>query len=415
MALFEKKKSTKLMLDDTVPLTAVIEAAQNVETHIDYVIRVQRGPVPENCWQIHRRYSDFVTLHDNLKQSGIMLPLPPKKVFGNMEREFVAERQKALQQYLNILLSYQILSNSLHVKQFLDINNYPNNFQEIALQHVSMFFRSEPYWEVVEPLKEVGWRIRKHYFLIKPKEQPKVRQVLAWSDLGPDKHLSDKDIQSIFKLLPTLQHPFIYPVTFATASDSGALSIRSFHATGTLRDFLCKAKPKYNYLKKYGKPKSYTEFNLMNIKTYGRQILEALKFLHSKGIPYGHLHASNIMLEGNTCRLLDIENSFIGLPSYYRSYIVQFRKINTTESVDAYCFGHLIYEMVFGESLNAPTKDDFPSHLPPPIKALLECLLTTESCKTGLPTIDDLLSDPLFSDIPVGNSEFKPQLKIPAS
>lgn len=27
---------------------------------------------------------------------------------------------------------------------------------EIALQHVSMFFRSEPKWEVVEPLKDIG-------------------------------------------------------------------------------------------------------------------------------------------------------------------------------------------------------------------------------------------------------------------
>ncbi|XP_070559804.1 PX domain-containing protein kinase-like protein isoform X2 [Ptychodera flava] len=414
MALFEKKKATKLMLDDTVPLTAVIEAAQNMETHIDYVIRVQRGPATENCWQINRRYSDFSTLHDNLKISGIPLPLPPKKVFGNMEREFVAERQRALQQYLNTILANLMLANSLFVKQFLDINNYSPNFHEIALQHVSMFFRSEPHWEVVEPLKDAGWRIRKHYFLIKPKEQPKVRQVLAWSDFGPDKFLSDKDLQAILKILPTVQHPFIYPVTFATASENGGFAIRTFHATGTLRDFLCKAKPKASYLKKYGKPKAYTEFNLMNIKTYGRQILEALKFLHDKGIPYGHLHLSNVMLEGNTCRLLDLENSFIGLPSFYRQYFTQFKKINTTEAIDIYCFGHLLYEMVFGEPLNSSTKDDFPAHLPPPVKAVLESLLTTESCKTGLPTVDDLIADPLFSDVQVVNSEFRPQLKIPS-
>ncbi|XP_077982447.1 PX domain-containing protein kinase-like protein isoform X2 [Glandiceps talaboti] len=413
MALFDKKKATKVTLDDTVPLTAVIEAAQNMETHIDYVIRVQRGPVTENCWQINRRYSDFAALHENLKISAIQLPLPPKKVFGNMEREFVAERQRALQNYLNIILANQMLSNSLYVKQFLDINNYSSSFHEIALQHVSMFFRSEPHWEVVEPLKDAGWRIRKHYFLIKPKEQPKVRLVLAWSDLGPDKFLSDKELQAILKILPTVQHPFIYPVTFATANENGGFAIRTFHATGTLRDFHCKAKPKNHFLKKYGKPKAYTEFNLMNIKTYGRQILEALKFLHDKGIPYGHLHLGNIMFEGNTCRLLDLENGFLGLPSFYRQYFTQFKKISTTEAIDIYCFGHLLYEMVFGESLNAATKDDFPAHLPPPIKAVLESILTTESCKTGLPSVDDLIADPLFSDVPMGNSAFKPQLKVP--
>ncbi len=54
---------------------------------------------------------------------------------------------------------------------------------------------------------------------------------------------------------------------------------------------------------------------------------QALKFLHDKGFPYGHLHASNVLIEENTCKLLDIENSLLGLPSYYRPYVTQFRKI----------------------------------------------------------------------------------------
>uniref|UniRef100_A0A4W5K6V0 Uncharacterized protein n=1 Tax=Hucho hucho TaxID=62062 RepID=A0A4W5K6V0_9TELE len=54
---------------------------------------------------------------------------------------------------------------------------------EIALQQVSMSFRSDPKWEVVEPLKDIGWRIRKKYFLIKSKDQPKERQVLSWVSL----------------------------------------------------------------------------------------------------------------------------------------------------------------------------------------------------------------------------------------
>ena len=63
----------------------------------EYEIRVQRGPVPENSWTVTKRYSDFVALDTALKMSAIELPLPPKKVFGNMEREFIAERQTGLQ------------------------------------------------------------------------------------------------------------------------------------------------------------------------------------------------------------------------------------------------------------------------------------------------------------------------------
>jgi len=43
-----------------------------------------------------------------------------------------------------------------------------------------MFFRSEPNWEVVEPLKDIGWRLKKSFFLIKPKDQPKQRMILSW-------------------------------------------------------------------------------------------------------------------------------------------------------------------------------------------------------------------------------------------
>ena len=64
---------------------------------------------------------------------------------------------------------------------------------------------------------------------------------ISWqSAYGPDKVLNDKDLLAIMKLLPTIQHPFIYPVTFATANETGGFTIRTFHATGTLRDSICK-------------------------------------------------------------------------------------------------------------------------------------------------------------------------------
>lgn len=63
----------------------------------EYIIRVQRGPVPENSWTIQKRYSDFVKLDEELKFASLEFQLPPKKVFGNKEREFIAERQHGLQ------------------------------------------------------------------------------------------------------------------------------------------------------------------------------------------------------------------------------------------------------------------------------------------------------------------------------
>ncbi|NXY44394.1 PXK protein, partial [Ceuthmochares aereus] len=123
-------------------------------------------------------------------------------------------------------------------------------------------------------------------------------------------------------------HPYIYRVTFATANESSALFIRPFSEKGTLKDLIYKARPKDPFLKKYCNPKKIQGLELQQIKTYGKQILEVLKFLHEKGFPYGHLHSGNVILDGDTCKLLDLENSLLGLPSFYRSYFSQFRKIN---------------------------------------------------------------------------------------
>ncbi|XP_016115479.1 PX domain-containing protein kinase-like protein [Sinocyclocheilus grahami] len=373
-------------LDDTVPLITVIEASQSLQSHTEYIIRVQRGVSTDNSWTVIRRYSDFDMLNNSLLISGLNLPLPPKKLLGNMDREFIAERQKGLQAYLNYITRHHILSSCELVKKFLDTNNYSANYTEIALQQVSMFFRSDPKWEVIEPLKDIGWRLRKRYFLVKDKDQPKDKQVLSWVDLGPDKFLSDKDLLSAVKLLPTLSHSNIAPVSFATTSESSALVIRVFSEKGTLRDHICKVKPKEPFLKKYCNPKKIQGLEQQQIRTYGRQILEALKFLHDKGFPYGHLHASNVLIEENACKLLDIENSLLGLPSYYRPYVTQFRKMNTTESIDVYSFGHLLYEMTYGRPPDAVPVDQYP---PPPFSSVGQ----------------------LFNDVLLFNSE-KPQFKI---
>lgn len=57
-----------------------------------------RIPDVENKWNVSHRYSDFAQLHAALKVGVTTLPtLPPKKVFGNTDRDFINERRVALQ------------------------------------------------------------------------------------------------------------------------------------------------------------------------------------------------------------------------------------------------------------------------------------------------------------------------------
>ncbi len=78
------------------------------------------------------------------------------------------------------ILANLLLANSLPVKKFLDEENYSENFREQALAHVSMFFRSESNWEVIEPLNDIGWRFRKKCILLKNNESPSNKYILTW-------------------------------------------------------------------------------------------------------------------------------------------------------------------------------------------------------------------------------------------
>jgi PX domain-containing protein kinase-like protein len=89
--------SIKLEIDDTVPLQCVIQATETEDDHVVYLIKIQRGFDNKFMWQIKKRYSDFDDLYTELKVSNYELPLPPKKAFGNMKREFLSTRQLALQ------------------------------------------------------------------------------------------------------------------------------------------------------------------------------------------------------------------------------------------------------------------------------------------------------------------------------
>nr|XP_057910878.1 PX domain-containing protein kinase-like protein isoform X2 [Doryrhamphus excisus] len=413
MSFLEKPAPGRLLLDDTVPLTATIEASQNLQSHTEYIIRVQRGVSSENSWQVVRRYSDFDALNNSLMVCGVSLPLPPKKLIGNRDREFIAERQKGLQAYLDAITQHTLLCSALPVKKFLDPNNYAYNYTEIALQQVSMFFRSDPNWEVLEPLKDVGWRIRKKYFLIKNKEQTKERYLLSWVDLGPDKFLSDKDLHSAMKLLTSLSSPYMCPLLFSSTSESSALLIRSFNEAGSLRDHICKVKPRENYMKKYGNPKKCQGLELAHIKLYGRQILEGLRVLHDSGLFFGHLHASNVIVDQGTCRLTDVENGMLGVPCVLRPAFTHFRKINTTESIDVFCFGYLLYEITYGHPPDSIPVDHYPTIPYTAVVSVLQSILSTEACKSGMPTVSQLIQTPLFSDVPLQHSE-KIQIKVPS-
>lgn len=62
--------------------------------------------------------------------------------------------------------------------------------------------------------------------------------------------------------------------------------------------------------------------------------------------------------------------------------------------MDVYGFARVLYEMVYGSSLETSSKDSFLDCPYSDVKAILESILTPSAIKNGLPRIKDLLALP---------------------
>ncbi|XP_061401250.1 PX domain-containing protein kinase-like protein [Musca vetustissima] len=355
-----------------------------------------------------------------------------------MRPEFIAERRQALQIYINTVLMNPILASSLPAKRFVDPDSYSQSFHDQAVQNALLCLRSEGLWSLGATLGTIGWRLRKHYFKVTPKQpdskscnktlvksgsqtHANLKQhsvagngnksdhssdtsqsganelVLEWLEYGPDKYIDDKELGGILKSLVSMQHPNIESMQYAAHNENGCLVIRKFHKHGTLKDILCMATPKNPFLSKYGNPKGRTALSMKQVAIYGRQILDVLIFLHSKGYPYGHLHSGNIVIVDDCVKLLDVENYILGVPSFYRPFFVQHGKIYKSEAIDVYCFGHILFEMAMGYPMQESVARQI-TDCPEVLKNLLESILSKEACKSGLPSLDQLSNHNFFKE-----------------
>ncbi|KAM8841324.1 sorting nexin-13 isoform 3-T3 [Spinachia spinachia] len=67
----------------------------------------------EDCWKTYRRYSDFHDFHmritEQFENLALILKLPGKKTFNNMDRDFLEKRKKDLNAYLQLLLNPEMV------------------------------------------------------------------------------------------------------------------------------------------------------------------------------------------------------------------------------------------------------------------------------------------------------------------
>ena len=86
------------------------------------------------------------------------------------------------------------------------------------------------------------------------------------------------------------QFPYIQTHEYSRLTERAGLRVTAFCPAGSLRDVICGSKPgAAPFLAKYGGVRPECALLYSDIRTIGRQILEALKLLHERGIPYGEV------------------------------------------------------------------------------------------------------------------------------
>lgn len=264
-----------------------------------------------------------------------------------------------------------------------------------------MILRGNRELELSKELPNIGWRLRRKSFLSKWKKDPKQEFLLSWTECGPDLSLKSHDLVTSLKSISSIivslilffnnilklyyfsffmKHPLVDVPVILPSPEGYILSVHNIRV-GSLRDLLYQTTPLQPFLKKYWDTSSHVYLPDPTVVSYIKQILYGLKFLHDNHIPYGnikninvnqiiisfqivlgHLHSGNVLVcDIENIKLTGIENSTLGLPSYYRSFLIELgkKRIKSLNDVDIYGFGHILYELTENEPLTKPYCEHF--------------------------------------------------------
>ncbi|XP_050431332.1 PX domain-containing protein kinase-like protein isoform X2 [Adelges cooleyi] len=335
-----------------------------------------------------RQYQSWVLIHNKYFIASSNFS-PEKKRLAPTNKKTLR-----LTNCLDIMVDNIMLANSLLVRSFLDPETYAGYCKESHLQKVGMVLRGNREFELSKELPSIGWRLRRKSFLSKWKKDPKQEFLLSWTENGPDLILRQQDLNSVLKSISSIIHPLIDVPVILPSPEAYTLSIHNIQV-GSLRDLLYQTTPLQPFLKKYWDVSTHIYLPDQTMRSLIKQILYGLKFLHDNHIPYGHLHSGNIIVcDIENIKLTGIENSSLGLSSYYRSFLVQLgkKRIQSLNDADIYGFGHILYELTENEPLTRPSCEFFSQKTPINLTKQMKTILAPSSSKP-MPDVNDVIKN----------------------
>eukprot|EP00002_Diphylleia_rotans_P035854 TRINITY_DN7860_c0_g2_i6.p1 TRINITY_DN7860_c0_g2~~TRINITY_DN7860_c0_g2_i6.p1 ORF type:complete len:394 (-),score=66.69 TRINITY_DN7860_c0_g2_i6:36-1217(-) len=267
-----------------------------------------------------------------------------------------------------------------------------------VMARARLYLRSRPSMSFHKIHHEMGFRMEKTYFSIKdPRRYGYTLMIMFPKGPHCQYPLSNESVRRTFcSMLECIKHTFVCPIIeMDYMSDKETVLIfRPFVEHGSLRDVLHQANPIDPCSKKY---KSGTPLPANRAAIWGRQILEAIEFLQSKGYPCHTIHTGNILIEKGHVLITDYELDILGYPPH--KIIASFsRAVGSKVDIAVVAFACVLYEMVIGSPPDASDYKDlyFPNQTNPNAVEIIEGILVP-SKKPKFRSVGDVLKHPYFA------------------
>lgn len=314
-------------------------------------------------WFIFRRYNEFHKLYDMIKKKypDAGLKLPAKKLFGNnFDPEFIKQRREGLHDFIQKIINNPKILMNPEVQTFLSLDDPRNNSDENVIDENNTEFFSDPkdpntinLGPSANPsarpsdfdfLKVIGKGSFGKVLLAKHKIDDKVYAVKVLQKQAIIQRNEQKHIMAERNvLMRNLKHPFLVHLHFSFQTPDKLYFVLDYINGGELFFHLQRERC-------FPEPRA---------KFYAAEIASAIGYLHSLDIIYRDLKPENILIDCTGHVVLTdfglckegvqaegTTKTFCGTPEYLAPEVL--RKQEYDRSVDWWCLGAVLYEMMSG-------------------------------------------------------------------
>uniref|UniRef100_A0A4W5MVS2 Serum/glucocorticoid regulated kinase family member 3 n=1 Tax=Hucho hucho TaxID=62062 RepID=A0A4W5MVS2_9TELE len=296
-------------------------------------------------WFVFRRYAEFDKLYNTLRKQfpSLNLKIPAKRIFGdNFDPEFIKQRRTGLHEFIQRLVSHPQLSSQPDVRAFLQMDK-SQNFSDASededdknsstSRNINLGPSGNPHAKPTDFdfLKVIGKGSFGKVLLAKRKLDGKyyaikVLQKRVILNRREQKHImAERNV-----LLKNVKHPFLVGLHYSFQTADKLYFVLDFVNGGELFFHLQKERT-------FPEPRA---------KFYIAEMASALGYLHSLNIVYrmSNVFQDSVCKDGKSLSLL-IYLTFSS-PQYLAPEVL--RKQPYDNTVDWWCLGSVLYEMLFG-------------------------------------------------------------------